>query len=314
MVGPLPVPIIKDGAATLEQGLDLARRGDHSRASEKFIDATRKFSREGNLLYANVATAYTNLLSSAVRNSDPSSLMALFSLLQNIPGTIELKLGARGTSSSELANELQLTARYASLTAMARSQSGNPESLAQGLQSLADEYRQLGNKVLYLPELLEHRAIPADFQAPILMALSFEVLGKSLEGTDPMTAAEHFQTAQQYWAQAGYDDNAQSAAIKSGNLALKAKCWVCGREGTGHGVQFVSLTVDKEATGLNLHGTSPLPSMDRSGRYVYVCKGCYSAIGDLADRIAVQRVSQVEDRLMREMRAMEHRLQHASGS
>jgi hypothetical protein len=308
------VPIIKDGAATLEQGLDLARRGDLSRASEKFLDAARKFSREGNLLYASVATAYTNLLSSAVGNSDPSSLMALFSLLQNIPGTIELKLGPRGISSSELANELQLTARYSSLTSLAHSQSGNPESLAQGLQGLATEYRQLGNRVLFLPELLRHQAIPADSQAPVLMALSFEVLGKSLEGTDPMTAAEHFQTAQQYWTQAGYDDNAQQAATRSGNLALKAKCWVCGREGTGHGVQFVSIPVDKEATGLNLPSSSPLPSIDRSGRYVYVCKGCHSAIGDLADRIAVQRVSQVEDRLLREMRAMEHRLQFAPRS
>jgi hypothetical protein len=134
-------------------------------------------------------------------------------------------------------------------------------------------------------------------------------LGGSLQATNPLAAAEHFQTAQQYWIQAGNESRAQSVGAQVGQLALQAKCWFCGREGTGHGIQFVSLPIDQDVSGLKGTEGSPLPSLDASSRNVYVCKGCYSAAWGLADRIASQRASEVEARLLAEIRAMEQRLQ-----
>jgi hypothetical protein len=302
------VPLVKDGAATLEQGLDFARRGDYARAMDKFLDASRKFSKEGNLLYANVAGAYTNLLSSAIRNSDPQSLSALSSLLRTIPGSIHLKLGPRGVNADALAYELELATREAQLMNTLNAGGGYASEIVPALQSLANNYRQMGGTVLYLPELLHHQVITAESRFPALMALSFEALGRSLQSTDPLTAAEHFQTSQQYWSQAGHTDRASAAATLAGKLALRAKCWLCGREGSGHGIQFVSLPVETDVQGLSDPDGSPLPSIDASGRYVYVCKGCHSALAGLSDGIAVKRAREVEARLLGEIRALEARL------
>jgi hypothetical protein len=303
------VTLFKDGSSTLEQGLDLARRRDFNRAREKFVEAYRKLSKEGRILDANLAKAYADLLSPEVVHGHSPSLIALSSFLRSSLGTTELRLGARGISAADLATQLELTARESQLGALLQSGPSNPEGLAQALQALATEYSQLGNRVLYLPELFEQRAVTADTKFPGLMALSFETLGTALQATDPLTAAERFQTAQHYWTQANDVTRAQAVATRAGHLAIQAKCWFCGREGRGFGVQFASLPLDQDVMGLKGMESSPLPSLDPSGRKVYVCKGCYSALNGLADRIAVQRASEVEQLLLAEMRAMEQRLQ-----
>jgi hypothetical protein len=302
-------PIFKDGNATLEQGLDFARRREFDRATAKFQDAARKLSKEGSILYVNLANAYADLFSIGVRNENPQALMALGSFLRGTLGTTEMRPGPRGISASDLAAQLELTARDKSLTAALQAPSADPGGLAQALQALANDYSRLGGQVLFLPELFAQQAIPANSRVAPLMALSFETLGGSVQATNPLAAAEHFQTAQQYWVQAGNEARAQSVGARVGQLALQAKCWLCGREGTGHGIQFVSLPIDQDVSGLKGTEASPLPSLDTSGRNVYVCKGCYSAAWGLADRIAFQRSSEVEARLLAEIRAMEQRLQ-----
>lgn len=303
------VLLFKDGSATLEQGLDFARRREFNRAREKFTDASRKLAKEGRILEANLAKAYAELLSPEVVNGHSSTLIALSSFLRSSLGGTELRLGARGISAPELATQLELTAREAQLSALVQSGPSNPEGLAQALQALAADYSRLGNQVLYLPELFEQRATTADVKVPGLMALSFETLGTALQATDPLTAAERFQTAQHYWTQANDVNRAQEMATRAGHLAIQAKCWFCGREGRGFGIQFASLPLDQDVMGLKGMESSPLPSLDPSGRKVYVCKGCYSALNGLADRIAVQRASEVGQQLLAEMRAMERRLQ-----
>jgi hypothetical protein len=304
--------LFKDGAGTLEQGLDLVRRGDYARAREKFLDATRKFSKEGSLLYPNLAKAYADLLSPDVMNGSPGALMALSSFLRSTLGTTELKLGPRGISASDLATELELTTRDTNLMNAVASGTENPTALAQALQELASAYGPLGSQVLYLPELFHKRATTAESRVPVLMALSFEILGTAVETTDPLTAAEHFQTAQQYWSQANDEPRSQAAANRAGHLSIQAKCWICGREGIGHGIQFVSLPVLEGVSGLKDTGSSPLPSLDSSGLRVYVCKGCFSALHGLADKVAIQRAVEVEQRLLTAMQAMEQRLQNRS--
>lgn len=301
-------PIFKDGSATLDQGLDLARRGEFDRAREKFLDAARKLSKEGSILNVTLANAYAELFSIGVRNSNPGSLMALSTLLRSGLGTTELRPGPRGISAADLATQLELRARDNALMAALQSGGGDAQALAQALQALASSYQQLGDQVLFLAELFERRTIPANSRFPVLMALSFETLGTSLQGQNPLGAAEQFQTAQQYWSQAGDENRAQSNAGRVANLALQAKCWFCGREGTGHGIQFVSLPIDQNVDGLKGGEASPLPSVDQSGRNVFVCKVCYSAAFGLADRLAVQRAGEAEARVLSAIREMEQRL------
>ena len=308
-------PVFKDGATTLDQGLDLARRRDFDHARAKFLDAAKKLSKEGSVLNVNIANAYADLFSIGVRSEHPDALLTLSSFLRATLGTTELRPGPRGIAASDLATQLELTAREKNLLAAAQAPTGNPAGLAQALQALANDYGQLGGQVLFLPELFNQQAIPANSRVATLMALSFETLGASTQASNPLGAAEHYQTAQQYWSQAGDEARAQAMGARVGQLALQAKCWFCGREGTGHGVQFVSLAVDQDVSGLKGMEGSPLPSLDPSGRYVYVCKGCYSAASGLADRIAFQRASEVEARLQAEIQALEQQLQsHLSAS
>jgi hypothetical protein len=301
-------PLLKDASATMEQALDFARRREYERAREKFQDAARKYSKEGSILYVDLANAYAELFSLAVRNSHPGALIDLSTRLRSTLGSTELRPGPRSISAVDLALQLELTARDTNLMGAIQNPSGNAAGLAQALQALANDYRQLGNQVLYIPELFQQRTLQADTRVPVLMALSYETLGRSIQSSDPLAAAEHFQTAQQYWAQAGNEAKAQESATRVGDLALQARCWLCGREGTGHGIQFVSVPISENLAGLKGSETSPLPSVDRSGNYMFVCKGCYAAVRDVADRVSAQRVAEAEQRLLAEMRAMEQRL------
>jgi hypothetical protein len=302
------MPIFKGGSATMEQGLDFARRREFDRACEAFAEASRKLAKEGNVQDASIAKGYADLFSPAVRKGDPAALHNLAAFLRSAVGTAPLHPGPRSISASELATQLELDARYTRLVTAARQGTGNPDELAQGLQALAGEFGQLGHQVLLLPELFAQQTVLSDSRVPMLMALSFETLGAAKEGTDPLAAAEHYQTAQQYWAQAGNAAAADVAASRVGRLALQARCWVCGREGVGHGIQFVSLPITQDITGLKGLDTSPLPSVDPSGRNVFLCKGCFAALGGLADRIATQRAGEAEMRLMARINMLESRL------
>jgi hypothetical protein len=306
-------PIFKDGAAIQEQALDLARRREFDRAQERFEEAARRFTKEGATFDANLARAYSGLLGLGARGADPTAFRSLSALLRAALGNVELRPGPRGIGAAELAGQLELAAQETALLAALQSGGGDPGAVAQALQALANEYLRLGNQVLFLPELFHQRSIPASSRAPRLMAISFETLGRSKQSTNPLAAAEDFQTAQQYWRQAGEEAQAQSVAGWVGQLALQARCWFCGREGAGHGIQFVSLPVDQELTGLKATEASPLPSLDATGRNVYACKGCWSAFQHLADRIASERANEVERRLLVEMREMERRLRGPTG-
>ena len=301
--------LFKSGDELLDQGLDLSRRRDFVKAREKFLDASRKLSKEGGTIYVDVARAYADLMLLSSPNPDPTLMANLAGYLRSTVGTFELRPGARGITGADLATQLQLEARDRNLSASLQSGQGDPNGLAQALQALANDYMQLGNQVLFLPELFQQQSVTADLRVPVLMALSFETLGRGVMHTDPMAAAEHFQTAQQYWSQAGDSSRAAVAAGQIERLSLQAKCWFCGREGAGHGVQFVSMPVDLDVSGLKGHDGSPLPSLDKAGTHLYVCKACNSAVRVLADRIASERSAQVAHQLRAEMAAMERRLQ-----
>jgi len=307
-------PLFKDANATLEQALDLARRGEFDRSGEKFLDAARKFENEGSIPGSNRARAYAELFSPGVRANNPQKLVALSGFLRSTLGNTELKPGPRGVGATDLAAQLELTARELNLLGALSSGGGDRAGLAQALQALANDYRQLGDQVLFLPELFNQRAEHVSAKVPMLMALSFETLGTATQALDPLAAAEHFQTAQQYWTQAGNETRGLAASARVESLALQAKCWLCGREGRGHGIQFVSLPIDKDVSGLKVDAASPLPSLDRAGAHVYACNGCFSALHGLADRVAVTRASEVEDRLERHIHALEQRINSLSGS
>jgi len=302
-------PLFKSGSEVLEQALDLAKRRDYDRARQKFEDAAEKFSKEGSVLYVDLARVYADLMLYPSRGGDPGFLTNLATRLRSSLGTTELRPGPRSIAAPDLATQLELAAGETNLLAQVQSGVGDRAAIAQALQGVANGYRQLGPEVLFLPELFHQQTIPSGSKFPVLMALSFETLGASLQATDPLAAAEHYQTARQYWMQAGDQGRSEAAARQVESLAFRAKCWFCGREGVGHGIQFVSLPIDQDVNGLTGLDAGPLPSVDGSGRRVFACKGCSSALRLLADAIAAQRAYEVEARLNARIQALEQRLQ-----
>lgn len=302
-------PLFKSGSDVMDQALDLARRRDYARARQKFEEAAEKLAKEGSILNVDLARAYGELMRYPSQGGDPAYLSRLAQYLRASLGTTELRPGPRGIRASDLAAQLELAAGESQALAQVQGGGGDRAALAQSLQNLANGYRALGSQVLFLPELFHQQAIPADSRFPALMAISFETLGGSLQATDPMAAAEHFQTAQQYWAQAGDQARSEASARQVESLAFRARCWFCGREGVGHGIQFVSLPIDQDVTGLKGIDSSPLPAVDGSGRRVFACKGCSSALRLMADAIAAQRAYEVELRLNARIQALEQQLQ-----
>lgn len=301
-----PVPsLFKSGPELFEQALDLSRRREFSRAKEKFHDASKKLASEGNVAAANLASAYAYLMGVALVPTDARGLAQLATFLRTYLGETELRPGPRGILASDLASQLDIEATELTLEAALRAGGGDPRGLSQMMQALANQYRSLAGAVLFVPEFTRQTAIDGGTRAPIWMALSFEVLGGAVQAADPLAAAEHFQTAHHYWVQAGQLSRAQGAMDTVNRLALRAKCWYCGREGTGHGIQFVMMPTDQDVRGLKGGDGSPLPSNDPPGRNLFVCKGCNSAMRLAADQLAFQRAREVEARLLPRILALE---------
>ena len=307
-------PLFKSGRDLLEQGLDLARRRDFARAREKFVDAAARLAKESGTVEADLARAYADLMGFAVRAPDPTAERALAEFLRTRLGSMELRPGLRPISGGALATQLDLDARDRELTAQTDPVATDPAAYAQALQALAGGYAGITGQVLFLPELIQQRTIAAESRVPVLMATAFETLGLAAQKADPIAAAERFQTAQQYWVQAGEGRRAEAAGHLIETLSLRARCWFCGRAGAGHGVQFVSMPVDVALAGLKDPSDSPLPAVDPTGHHLYVCIGCHSAVRGLAERIADRRAAAVAEQLRAEMRAMERRLRPGSGA
>src|SRR5208282_2075808 len=123
-------PIFKGGSSTMEQALDLARRGEFARASEMFSEASRKLAKEGAVFEASLARAYADLLSPAVINGDPRALMALSSFLRSAAGSAQLRPGPRAIAAADLATQLELEARFKGLTSAAYSRTEDPQGVA----------------------------------------------------------------------------------------------------------------------------------------------------------------------------------------
>ena len=299
--------LFKDAPDLMRQGLDYSRRGQFDRASESFDQASAKYSKQGQIQDAGIATAYSRFMRLGSGHIDPQALRELGNLLRSF-GFVDFSPGARSIRASSLAYQLELDASERETEYAFQRGAISGEDRSQRLKALAEAYRSLGEEVLYCPEFFEHRAIPASRQVPILSARSEEALGEWLQSKDPLTAAEHFSAAQQWWTQAGDGERAAGAADRVGRLAFRAKCWFCGREGSGHGIQFVSMPIDYDVSGFKADGASPLPSVDGSGRYVFACKGCHSAIRLEADAMAARRVDEMERRLMARIQDLEARI------
>lgn len=287
-------------------GNDRILRGEFLQAVERFQEAARKYGKVGNVPAATVAIAYVSLSRLGVSGRNAAGLQAAAAAVAPLGG-MPLKLGPRDWPASSLAREAQLLAEEETLTAQTPPDPGGHAVLAKNLQALSMAFRQLGNSVLVIPETFWHASESAAVKVPSLAALAEEEMGESLISTDPKRAAEHNQNARNWWMQAGRPDRAQSAELRGSRYGRAVRCWFCGREVTGEGVQFVPLPSDMGAWN-SVGSGSALPSVDAPANAVYACRGCQSTIDKVADGRATQRANEVKVALEAQIEDLRRRM------
>lgn len=288
--------LFKDGPQLLNQGIDQARRRYFVQAGSTFADAARKFQKSGDAAGASTALAYSQLMFCSPGAATGTNLRSLAELLDSL-GPLPLQPGARAIHANQLARQLRVQAFELDLKVAADSRSISHSELASNYQALAQKYGELGDEPLFLEELFEGRSVPGSSRVAVYSALAEESLGASIEATNPTEAAQHYQSAHLWWQQAGESARAGRVSTQVALLSTRARCWFCGREGAGLGVQLVNLPVDVPVQGLVQPQPGPLPSVDASGRQLYACAGCYSSVKLLADSIALQRDAELATRM-----------------
>jgi len=315
--GEAALALIKSAPDLVELGHDLVSRGNWQEALERFNEAARKFHQAGDAGNAAVALTYAAVATAALRPQEPGAYRAIAQAARALGG-VGLKLGLREAPSSDVAMEADLLAREIEVAA---GRPANPEGFrekAQALQSLSMEFRNLvGERVMSLPELYRQGVVRGSHRALPLAARAEEAMGEALISTDPKAAAERYQSARLYWAQAGRTAEADSAAARVGAYSRSAKCWLCGREVSGEGYHFYSMPSELTDVVRRGGGDSVLPSFNPTATAIYACRGCHNAVYRLADQIAYRRAKELEtiieyklEQLRREIASMQAHIPH----
>ena len=289
--------LLKSGGEVLGLGHDFVLRGDFINAHDKYIEAARKFAKQGDTNNAGLAAAYASVMVIGQRLSDPSAYRFAAQSLRNLAAT-NIKLGLREVSAIKLATEADLLAEELELNAFQPVNSDQYQQKAQMLQNLAIKFRtNMTGEVLVLPELFRQGAFHGESKALPLAGQAEETLGESMISDNPKAAAEHYQSARLWWTQAGFSGRADQAALRVRAYGRAAKCWFCGREVSGEGIHFLSMPSDLTDLVRRSGGESALPTFDPGSNAIYACKGCHSAVSKLADSLAMQRMQELEVRV-----------------
>jgi hypothetical protein len=299
------MPLLKTADDLMELGHDRVLRGDFRTAQDRYADAARKYSKDGNMPAATLASAYADLARLG-QNPAPGDYRTAANSLAQLGG-LPMKLGPRQIPASVLAREAGLLAEDKETLSIRPATPAEHDALAKRFQALSMGYRQLGNQTLILPEIFQRESTSTTMKAPFFAALAEEEMGESLIGQDPKRAAEHNQNARNWWMQAGNTERAQAAAARVNQYGHSVKCWFCGREVTGEGIQFVALPGEMGPWSSSSQG-SGLASADLTRGSVYACKGCASTVDKVADERALQRSKEVEDRLNAKIEQLRSRI------
>lgn len=289
--------LFKSGDELYDEGKELIKRGEYAKAREYLQKSIDKDGGNDDSAAVKVALidlkdrmgsadAYRNLLSRLNMLTDP-----------------EFEFGITTISRDDLKTECELTIRLIEVKAMGGSGQQLREK-SEMLQALAQDFQsKKGDNHMIVMELFRNNtSVTGNTEFFRLMAMSYECLSASVVWENPAQAAEYEQIAMGYHQQCGEsgDDNLNRAR----DYSTTCTCWLCGRIATGAGIHFFSAPADI-SPALDGGPDGSVKSMDGSGSHIYICRACYTAVSNRADDIA----KGYHDVAMREMRAMEARLQ-----
>lgn len=302
------MPLFKSSDQLLSAGTDLLLRKDTLGAWKRFLDAREKFTKEGNGSAAQLAGAYATVVKLGIPPVSVADYAAALGALGAL-GSAELRLGVRDVSASSLAAEVRAEAENIDLGAMRPTSPEMHAEMARRYQALSISYRQMANSNLVLPELFRGQTILASSRAPQMAALAEEHMGEAVVNRNPKEAASHYQNARNWWLQAGDASQAQSAAGTVSRYGRSVRCWFCGDEVAGEGVQFLGIPTDLSTYVPDPNAESSLPRHEPTTGSVFACRPCGTAIDNIADIRARQRAGEVETRLQAQIEDLRRRIQ-----
>jgi len=307
------LPLIKTAGDLIALGHDLVQRGNFAEANEKYSDAARKFAKQGDMMGANIASSYAAVVAIGQQMGNPMAYRVASQTLANIDGFV-MKIGLREVPAPQLAAELDLLAMELEVLSLSPMNPQQYKEKAQALQTTAMQFRaKMTGQTLVIPELFSKTVIMGEMKAPQLMAMAEESLGESLILEDPKAAAEHYQSARLWWAQAGRQDLADAASVRVRAYGRAAKCWFCGREVSGEGIHFVVMAVELTDVVKRTGEGSALPTFDPVNNTIFACRGCYSAVFKLADDLAIKRTAELEVKIQKELAEIRAQIRNIRG-
>jgi len=288
--------ILKTGDELFDQGVDLIKRKEFSKARNNFEKTIGKGGKNAAL-----AGIYIDIIDACLDNKNPARFERLASTLGKTNASFEF--GLTEIDPQKVALECKLLAERMNIVRTPGNTVAELEQRGNKYLDLARQYQsKIGNNLIQIYEVVGMPVTNGIKEALYLQAWGYESLAAGAVMSDPKKAAELLQNAYTCRKQLGEDGQSDLNLMKA--YSKSVKCWICGRPSTGEGVHFLAMS--SEITPfMRTADDDILKSAPADYNSVYVCKPCHSSISRRSDEIA----RRYHDVAMAEMRAMEARLQ-----
>lgn len=278
--------LIKSSDELFEKGQDLVKQREFEKALPIFIKSAEKAKNIGQNDLFILSNALASVLALFGQVNNPQALHKVAQDLAPL-GENEIKVGINTVKSSDLMTECQISAQDFHLHSA--EQSSSLWERAIKLENIGVAYQtRIGDKELFVPAFYGNRTETGMQRALKLFAESNESKAEFVVAEDPKKAAEFYLNAINFRKQINDVRSEQNNLIKVSQYSKSASCWFCAREIEGENVHFFKLNASITPLLRRVKTDSALPSMDPEKNVVFACVGCYSAVSNVADAIALQ--------------------------
>jgi hypothetical protein len=292
----MAISIFKSGDELFNQGVDQIKRKEYAKARNSFEKMINKGGADTQL-----ASIYIDIIDACLDNNNPGRYERLAASLGRT--NVNFEFGLTEVNPQRLAVECGLLAERLKIGQTQGSTAQILEQRGNRFLDVARRYQaQIGNDSIMINEIVGIQVNTGIREALYIQAWGYESLAAGAVQSDPRKAAELLQNAVVCRKQLGEDGKKDMDLMKA--YSKSVKCWICGRPSTGEGVHFLAMPSDITPF-MRDTDDDVLKSAPESYTSIYVCKPCYSSISKRSDEIA----RGYHDVAMREMRAMEARLQ-----
>lgn len=288
--------LFKSGDELYDDSKELIKRGEFAKARQTLVKSINKEGGDDQVAAVQVA-----LIDLREDLESPRAYKNLLNTLDKLKGVSSVEFGLDTIDVEDLKTECSLTIRKFQL--LGDKDSGSTMERGKSLQALAQDYQaKIGSRSLIVNTLFKKDAsVTGNTEFYNLMATAYEMMADASVFENPTQAAEYQQIAAGYRQQNGQSTETNMRKIRE--YSKTCTCWVCGRIATGEGIHFYSAPAEVSPS-LKDSASSAAESRADS-RHIYICRACYTAISNRSDEIS----KGYYDQAIREMRAMEARLQ-----